>query len=307
MKELYSLVGISKQAMHKYKLRKIHEQKVSDVVVDECAKIRKNHKRMSCRKMYVKVKDRIPVGRDIFEQIGFTNGFKLQIIRSKKRTTWASKTTVFENHLEGKILNGINQAFQSDIFYFSVDGQANYGITIIDVYSRKLLALHVSRTLRAEQNIIALKNAINERKGQSLKGCVFHSDRGSQYISDAQKTLLKDLKMIPSMCKLPQENAYSERVQGTIKHEYLYHDSVTKKTLQRKIKQIQRCYNNDRPHASLGNKTPNEFEEYINKINPDERPEVTVYKWTHPLLTNIPVTNKKEKSSKKEKSQQQIT
>lgn len=306
MKDLYSLAGITKQALHKYKLRKIDVQKVSSTVIEECNRIRKNHKRMSCRKMYVRVKERVPVGRDIFEQIGFANGFKLQVIRSKKRTTWATKSTVFENLLEGKTLNGVNQAFQSDIFYFSVDGEANYGITIIDVYSRKLLALHVSRTLRSEQNIIALKNAIQERKGQSLEGCVFHSDRGSQYISETQKNLLEDLEMIPSMCKLPQENAYSERVQGTIKQEYLYPESLTKKTLQRKIKQIKRYYNNERPHSSLGYKTPNEFEEYINKLNPEERPQVTVYKWTHPILTNIPVTNKKEKSSKKEKSQQQI-
>nr|MBP9082038.1 hypothetical protein [Bacteroidia bacterium] len=42
-------------------------------------------------------------------------------------------------------------------------------------------------------------------------------------------------------------------------------------------------------------------EEYINKLPLVERPEATVYKWTHPLLTITPVTNKKEKSSKKEK------
>ena len=304
MNDIYSLVKISKQAMHKYKLRMRYVQNVSTIVVNECSRIRKNHKRMSCRKMYVRVKDHVPVGRDIFEQIGFANGFKLQIIRSKQRTTWATKLDVFENLLEGKTLNGMNQAFQSDIFYFSVEGESHYGITIIDVYSRKLLALHVSRTLRAEQNIIALKKAILEREGQSLEGCIFHSDRGGQYISEDQKELLRELKMIPSMCKLPQENAYSERVQGTIKHEYIYPKNLTKKNLQKQIKRIQHYYNNERPHASLGNRTPNEYEEYINKLPLVERPEATVYKWTHPLLTITPVTNKKEKSSKKEKSQQ---
>ena len=77
-------------------------------------KIRKNHKRMSCRKMYVRVKDHVPVGRDIFEQIGFANGFKLQIIRSKQRTTWATKLDVFENLLEG---NSCCSSFSSSISF----------------------------------------------------------------------------------------------------------------------------------------------------------------------------------------------
>lgn len=306
MKELYSVANITKQAVHKYKHRKAHVENVSAIVIHECSKIRINHKRMSCRRMFVRAKTRVPVGRDIFEQIGFANGFKLQVIRSKKKTTWATKLAVFDNQLEGKILNGINQAMQSDIFYFDVEGKAYYGISIIDVYSRRLLALHISKTLRAEQNILALKKALAERKGHSIQGCIFHSDRGSQYISSAQIRLLEDIKMIPSMCKLPQENAYAERVQGTIKHEYLEPETIREKNLQRKIKQIMWLYNNERPHRSLGNKTPVEFEEYMNKLSPGSREQLTVYKWSHPLLTKLPLMNKKEKSSKKEKSQQQI-
>lgn len=306
MKELYSLAGISKQAIHKYKKRRNQIQKVSETVVNECNQIRKKHKRMSCRKMFTRVKTPLPIGRDLFEQIGFSNGFKLQILRSKKRTTWSTKLAVFDNLLEGKILNNINQALQSDIFYFDVQGKAYYGVSIIDVYSRRLLALHVSRTLRAEQNVIALKKAIRERTGHNIEGCIFHSDRGTQYISEVQKDLLKDLKMIPSMCKLPQENAYAERVQGTIKQEYLNPESITETNVQRKMHQIMWLYNSERPHNSLGNKTPIEFEAYINNIDSEKRPQLLVYKWAHPLLTILPDINKKDKRSKKEKSQQQI-
>jgi putative transposase len=306
MKELYSVADITKQAVHKYKLRKTHVENISKMVINECSKIRQNHKRMSCRRMFVRANTKVPIGRDIFEQIGFANGFKLQVIRSKKKTTWATKLAVFDNQLEGKTLNGINQAMQSDIFYFDVEGKAYYGISIIDVYSRRLLALHVSKTLRAEQNILALKKAMSERKGHSIQGCIFHSDRGSQYISSAQIKLLEESKMIPSMCKLPQENAYAERVQGTIKQEYIDPELLTEKNLQKKIKQIKWLYNNERPHTSLGNKTPVEFEEFINKLSPVDRMQLTVYKWSHPLLTKLPLMNKKEKSSKKEKSQHQI-
>ena len=303
MKDLYSLAGISKQAIYKYRLRQEHISNVSKVVIEACTKIRKNHKRMSCRKMYSRVKNTVQVGRDIFEQIGFSNGFKLQIVRNKHRTTWATKLEIFDNHIEGKVLNGLNQAIQSDIFYFVVEGKVYYGICIIDIYSRKLLALHVSRTMRAEENVKALMMAIQERKGISFIGCIFHSDRGSQYISQLQVTLLNEIGMIPSMCTLPQENAYAERVQGTIKHEYLNPEMITENNVQRKIKQILWLYNNERPHSNLGNRTPVEFEQYISSLDEKDRPQMLVYKWSHPLLTEMPVANKKEKRSKKEKSQ----
>lgn len=303
MKDLYIVAGISKQAIYKYRLRQEYISSVSKEVIKACNKIRKNHKRMSCRKMYSRVKNTMQVGRDNFEQIGFSNGFKLQIVRNKHRTTWATKLAIFDNHLEGKVFNGLNQALQSDIFYFDVAGKSYYGVCIIDVYSRRLLALHVSKTLRAEQNVVALRKAIKARNGLTFKGCIFHSDRGTQYISQLQVALIKELEMTPSMCKLPQENAYAERVQGTIKYEYLNPELITEENIQRKIMQILWLYNNERPHSSLGNRTPVEYEQYISSLDEKDRPQMTVYKWSHPLLTEMPVANKKEKRSKKEKSQ----
>lgn len=301
MKDLYSVAGITKQALHQSRIRNESKLNITQQVKAECTVIRKNHPRMSCRRMYTRIKKPIGIGRDIFEQIGFANGFKVRIIRNKKRTTWATKLSVFDNHLEGATLSGINQAWASDIFYH----EGYYGISIIDVYSRRLLALHASKHLTAEQNVKALRKAAKERIGHQFKGCIFHSDRGSQYISGIQKDLLNELKMIPSMCKLPQENAYAERVQGTIKQEYLFADNKELE-IQKKFNRIMWLYNNERPHTSLNKKTPIEFEAAINKMFLNTRPQLTVYKWTHPLLTNPCIINKKEKSSKKEKSQHNL-
>lgn len=297
MKDLYSIAGISKQALHQSRIRNESKLNITQQVKAECSVIRKNHPRMSCRRMYTRIKKPLGIGRDIFEQIGFANGFKVRVIRNKKRTTWATKLSVFENHLEGKTLNGINQAWSSDIFYY----EDYYGISIIDVYSRRLLALHASKNLTADQNVKALRKAAKERIGDRLDGCIFHSDRGSQYISEVQKDLLNELKMIPSMCKLPQENAYAERVQGTIKHEYLIADNKELE-IQKRFNRIMWLYNNERPHTSLKKKTPVEFEAAVNKMRLNLKPQLIVYKWTHPLLTIPYVINKKEKSSKKEKT-----
>src|SRR6185295_8888511 len=104
MKDMFEMVGISKQALHKHGRRLEYIHQVSREVIDKCQQIRADHKRMSCRKMYHKVRNDIPVGRDIFEQIGFANGYKLHLLRSKKRTTWATKMEVYPNLLEGKEL-----------------------------------------------------------------------------------------------------------------------------------------------------------------------------------------------------------
>jgi len=297
MKELYSIAEITKQALHQHRARRQESDLSKDMVIAACKKIRKNHKRMGCRRMYVMVKTKVPVGRDIFEQIGFGNGFKLKIKRNPVITTWSQKVEVHPNLLEGKVLTGINQAWQSDIFYIKIENAHYYGVTILDVYSRFLLGLNVSKSLLAVQTRAALKQAIKARNGQSIKGCIFHSDRGSQYISTEVKELVRTAKLLPSMCLLPQENAYVERVQGTLKHEYLFPFQLTEMNLQRQIKKITSYYNNHRPHSELGMLTPLMFEQKISNTVIQEHPKLKVYQWTHPLLT-FPITKKKEAKKK---------
>ena len=59
--------------------------------------------------------------------------------------------------------------------------------------------------MRAEENIKALKKVLKVRNKESLKGCIFHSDTGSQYISNIQKKLLTELGMKKSMCDIAQK------------------------------------------------------------------------------------------------------
>jgi transposase InsO family protein len=177
------------------------------------------------------------------------------------------------------IINNIDQVYQSDIFYLKVAGKDYYGVTIIDAYSSRLVALHLSKSLRATENIIALKKVLKSKNKTVLKGCIFHSDRGTQYISKAQKELLTSLGMRISMCKMPQQNAYAERVQGTLKHEYFYEYLLTESNIARQAAKIMRIYNDERPHLSLNKKTPKAFEEMISKMSETDRPKKKIYEW----------------------------
>jgi putative transposase len=218
LKDLYVLTGIRKQSLWKNRNKIEKEEKVIKSVVDQLSSIRKTHKAMGCRKMFYKDENQWPVGRDKVIEIANANGFKIRKKRSVVRTTWSQSVEVYPNLIEGMQVNGPNQIWQSDIFYFKV-GQTNYyGVTIEDVYTRILKALHMSRSLAARQTVIALQKAIKSTLyKENIKGCIFHTDRGSQFISKEFKELIKQSKMKPSMCLNPQENAYVERVQGTIK------------------------------------------------------------------------------------------
>lgn len=90
---------------------------------------------------------------------------------------------------------------------------------------------------------------------------IHHSDRGTQYCSYEYVKLLKTNNIQISMTEKgdPLENAIAERVNGIIKQEYL-NDYVVNSTEQATelLKAVVALYNNERPHMSLGNLTPNQ-------------------------------------------------
>jgi putative transposase len=302
MKDLCKIAGFSKQALWSHARRQQQREATAEAVVNHIKVIRKSHARMGCRRMYYYNPDFSPVGRDIFEQIGLANGFRLKRRFNKRRTTLSQSQEVYTNKIEGKEINGINQVWQSDIFYTKVEGEAYYGVCVEDVYSRTLLALVVSRSLAANQLLKALKMAIAARKGHDLRGCIFHSDRGSQYIDGKVKKLISDQKMIGSMCLLPQENAYVERLQGILQGEYLNEMPMTKENLSRQVRKVLSLYNRKRPHSSLGMMSPQVFEQMTEKMDENSRPVMKIYRWDHGFSTISPVINKKKKEAKKKKS-----
>jgi len=287
MKDLYQMVGITKQALWKYQRREELNFQKRRQVIDIIKRIRLRHKRMGCRSIFDASGGASPVGRDAFVEVGFANGYRLKRRRNKKKTTWSQTVEIFPNLIEGKTLNRINQVWQSDIFYYQDNGKDYYGITIIDVYSRRLLACHLSKSLRATENIKALQEAIDERSGHDLTGCIFHSDRGSQYISSIQKSVLRNHKMKPSMCIIPQENAYAERVQDTIKNYYLIDIPLEGKNLKKVSNYILKLYNEEKPHSNLQKMTPMGYEKSVEKLPLKARPKEVIYKWDHQFIHKI--------------------
>jgi len=258
-------MGITKQSFHQmmnkiYKLRSEQEQLLMLI-----GQIREEHPTMGIRDMYYKLRP-LSMGRDTFEM--FCKEHHLTSIRTKNwhRTTDSSGVIRFDNLLKIKVLTSINQAWQSDITYYEVEGRFYYITFILDSFSRRILGYSVSKRLLTEQTTLpALSMAIKLRKnqGQLIIGVIFHSDGGGQYYDKEFLKLTENEKILNSMCEYAWENGKAERLNGVIKNNYLIHRKI--RSFEELTKEVDRTvllYNKEKPHIELQRKSPNEFEKY---------------------------------------------
>jgi len=201
------------------------------------------------------------IGRDRFIELLKANGFQLGRKRSFKRTTISHPSKWYPNLITGSEFNGVNQVWVSDITYIRV-GEVFYYLTMImDLYSRRILGWSLSENLGAESNMVALRMALKSRKGEDLSALIHHSDRGSQFLFTPYRKLLRSKGARISMGNKAWENAHAERINGTIKLDYIYpYQPRNRVDLRKKVKKSIVLYNEKRKHSSLGKMTPKEFE-----------------------------------------------
>jgi len=277
MKDVYLYCGISKQshfqALKRNQLLKDREQ----LYVGFIDEVRQFHPGMGLRLMYEQFNPE-GIGRDCFISLGLINGFRLRKYTNPIKTTRAVKSSRYPNLLVNKRVTNVNQVWVSDIFYFSIVGVHHYIVLIMDVYSRRIVGYQGADNMRAENNIKALRMGLNLRGIDNYnEQLIHHSDRGSQYISDDYTNLLNDFNIQISMCTNVLENAHAERVNGTIKNDYLRRWHIKDGTkLNAWLKRAVDGYNN-RQHHSLSKLTPIEYEIYLKELTADKRKKMIIY------------------------------
>lgn len=256
MRSVCRRLQISPQSFYKrLKLESMRKDEECQII-NLAYKVREDHPQMSARKMYKLIQPE-SMGRDKFEQLCYRNGLKLIPKKSYYKTTDSNGTKYFKNHLEDKQLTGVNQAWVSDISYYRINNKFYYLTFIMDLYSREIIGYNCSDKLYTEKTTIpALKMAIKKT------GChgdvIIHSDGGGQYYSKEFLKLTKN--MTNSMCKIVYDNAHAERLNGTIKNEYLHpFDPKNYIELKSDLKRAVILYNESRPHNSLGSLTPKQY------------------------------------------------
>lgn len=251
----------------------------SQQFIDKAEALREDHPEMGCRKIALMIRQ-IGCGRDKTEALLMRSGFRIIYPPNYIKTTHSVHFRQFGNLIEGLVLTSINKVVQTDITYFWVKDRFCYLVFIIDVYSRFIVGYHASYGMEAEANMQALKMMIQLRGKENVKRLIHHSDRGSQYNAKKYLAILKEHGMKVSMCNEAWENAYTERINRTIKHEYLRHRNIDcLNRLKKEMKRSVNLYNKKRPHWSLPQQmAPAIFEEYVNKLSKAKRPKVVIYK-----------------------------
>ncbi|MEM7667484.1 MAG: IS3 family transposase [Pseudomonadota bacterium] len=158
-----------------------------------------------------------------------------------------------------------NQKWAGDISYVWTQEGWLYLAVILDLHSRRVIGWAVSNRMKRDLAIRALKMAVALRRPS--KGCIHHSDRGSQYCSHDYQKLLRQHGFEASMSGTGNcyDNAAVETFFKTIKAELLWQRSWrTRRAAEIAIfEYINGFYNPRRRHSALGWKSPVAFERKV--------------------------------------------
>ncbi len=258
------LYGVSRQGLYQRRGRERARAQQDARCLELVAQVRSQLPRLGTRKLLHKIAPRLraqglPSGRDAL----FTLLREHQLLVPRKRSFTKTTDSHHRFHKHPNLVKDApkptapNQLLVSDITYLPTRQGTVYLSLVTDAYSRKIVGAHVHASLHTTGCLAALRQAVGQAKTLDV---VHHSDRGSQYCSDAYQLALGQAQWRCSMTDGYDcyQNALAERVNGILKDEFLFMlpDDLAQARLL--VKQAVYLYNEERPHLALNYLTPNQ-------------------------------------------------
>ena len=282
MKQMLEWQDITRQGAHQgiARLRKAQRDLID--TIELASEVREQHNQMGCRDIHYAMREQMPRGRDWTEQVLLTCGFR---VKASPRSFTVAGVNICSNLIEGMNITAPNQVWQTDITYVWAGSRWYYVSFVIDVYTRQILASYCSRDLSAAGQVRCLAGAFASQKGEDLSELIVHTDRGVQYTSEAYKNYLERWEVRHSMAHYAWQNAYCERVNRTIKHNYLkYYTTDSYNSLCKGVAKAVRLYNRSKPHRGLPSRlSPDQF---VKELNQGGHPDYRVEIWSPLTATN---------------------
>lgn len=121
----------------------------------------------------------------------------------------------------------INQKWSTDITYIIYNGKRAYLSSIMDLYSRNIIAYKISNKMNNKLVMDTLNEAICKQK--DVHGVILHSDQGFQYTSNEYKAICEANGIIISMSPKgsPVDNSPIESFHSNLKRETLRSYNIT--------------------------------------------------------------------------------
>jgi putative transposase len=150
------------------------------------------------------------------------------------------------------------QVLSSDISYIRTKEGFEYLCEVKDVASGLVLAQSMSERMKADLVMDTLRQML--KRWELPAGCIFHSDRGSQYTSSMVRNLLNCHKIKQSFSRVgkPGDNSWSESFFANLKKEAVHwiHFATRKEARDAMFAYIDGFYNTKRIQRRLGYLSP---------------------------------------------------
>ena len=182
--------------------------------------------------------------------------------RASKKTTIADPDAPTREDLVGRQFNPpvATTTLVGDITYLRTGEGWLYLATVIDLTTRMVVGWSMAGHMRASLAVDALRMA--HQAGYVAGNAIFHTDRGSQYTSTEMALAARamDVRLSCGRTGVCWDNAVAESFFASLKNEMYYQETFAARAEARLAvaEYIEVYYNRQRPHSTLGYRTPAE-------------------------------------------------
>ena len=197
---------------------------------------------MGIKACYIKPKTKITISKDFSSKL--KNILKRDFNPEKPDAAWCTDITYIWTYTDGFV----------------------YLTSIMDLYSRKIIAWVLTKDMKASSVLEVIKRAKKRRNVNHP--LVIHSDRGIQFTCEEYRELTKDLKRSYSKKGTPWDNACIESFHSLLKREWINRYKIWDYEQAKRLvfEYIETFYNTVRIHGHCQYMSPDSYEkEYYNR------------------------------------------
>jgi putative transposase len=200
--------------------------------------------------------------RELMRDMGFVS------IRQGAKDLYDKEQRKFKNYLNQQFtVTHPNEVWVSDVTCFRLHNKNYYICVVLDLFSRMVIGCKVGKTNSTQLVKGTFQMAYTNRK--PILPLTFHTDRGSNYQSKTFRLTLQSLGVTQSFSRahIPYDNSVMESFFSNLKREELYRRKYrSENEFRTAVNQYIIFYNEQRPHAKNGYKTPLKKEQdYLSK------------------------------------------